>query len=281
MSSGSVAYKQPGNNNRVLALQGAPAAAGSGAVTLDYFGHCALRITTPGGLSLLFDPWRNDPSGAWGLWFPQAFPRVTVDVALSTHAHFDHDALDAVDATMVLDRMVGTWSFADVTITGIADKHATECPGWYKWIDAVKEAGIDPYPPDNPGHLDMVSYVVETGGLRILVWGDNRPDPPDAVWEAWGRIDVLTLPVDGSMHCLSYAQGDVIAARLKPKLVIPTHYRAAGVSSTLSTLQPADGWVDAQGDVLRPDTSRLVLTPEALASLDRRFVYFGSRTARE
>lgn len=274
MSSGSVAWKQPGNNNRILALQDV-APPQPGPVTIDYLGHCALRVTSPGGLGLLFDPWRNDPSGAWGMWFPKPFPRVAVDVALSTHAHFDHDALDHVDATMILDRMVGSWRFHDVTVTGIADKHATECPGWYKWIDAVKEAGVDPYPPDNPGHLDMVTYVVETGGLRILVWGDNRPDPPDAVWAAWGRIDVLSLPVDGSMHCLSYAQGDAVVARLGPKIVIPTHYRAAGVTSTLSTLQDADAWVDAQADVRRLDGPRLVLEAAVIAGLDRQFAYFG------
>lgn len=178
---GSVAWKQPGNNEHILALQKAPR--GTGQATLDYFGHCAFRITSPSGLTMMVDPWRNDPSGAWGLWFPKEFPRAVVDIALSTHTHFDHDAVDKIDATSVLDRMIGTFSFGDVTITGVADKHATDCPGWYKWINAVKEGGGDPYPPHNPGHLDMVSYVVETGGVRILLWGDNRANPPQDVWD--------------------------------------------------------------------------------------------------
>ena len=125
----SVAWTQPGNNNHVLALQGGDAAA-AGTVTLDYFGHCAFRLTTPQGLTIMFDPWRNDPSGAWGLWYPNPFPETVVDIGMSTHAHFDHDALDRVQATMLLDRMTGRFSFADVTITGIADKHACEAPGW-------------------------------------------------------------------------------------------------------------------------------------------------------
>ncbi len=274
-SAQSVAWKQAGNNNHVLDLQkgGTPPA---GPVTIDYFGHTAFRITTPAGLTLLFDPWRNDPSGAWGLWFPKEFPKLKVDVGLSTHAHFDHDALDRLEATTLLDRLVGTWSFADVTITGIADKHATDAPGWYKWIDAVKEFGADPYPPNNPGHLDNVSYVVETGGLRILIWGDNRHNPPDDVWTRWGRIDVLTLPVDGSQHILSYQQGDAVIERLKPKVVIPTHYLAAGVSSTLSTLQTADAWVDGQKAKTRLDKPTLTLDPASVAGFDRQFLYFGA-----
>jgi L-ascorbate metabolism protein UlaG (beta-lactamase superfamily) len=274
--AGSVAWKQPGNNRHMLELSKNAAANQPGTVTIDYFGHCAFKITSPSGLSMMFDPWRNDPSGVWGLWFPKDFPKTVVDVCLSTHTHFDHDATDKVDATSVLDRMIGTWSFSDVKITAIADKHATDCPGSYKWINAVKEFGGDPYPPNNPGHLDMVTYVVETGGMRILIWGDNRHNPPEEVWKSWGKIDVLTLPVDGSWHVLSYEQGDSIVERLKPKIVIPTHYRAPGVSSTLSTLQTADDYVQGQKKKQKLESSKLALTAAAVAPMDREFHYFGS-----
>jgi L-ascorbate metabolism protein UlaG (beta-lactamase superfamily) len=273
--AGSVAWKQPGNNHHMLELEkGVPAA--KGPVTVDYFGHCAFKITTPSGLTMMFDPWRNDPSGAWGLWFLKDFPRTVVDICLSTHTHFDHDAIDRVDATSVLDRMIGTWSFADVKITAIPDKHSTAAPGWYKWINAIKEFGADPYPPNNPGHLDMVSFLVETGGMRILIWGDNRHNPPEDVWKQWGAVDVLTLPVDGSQHILSYEQGNAIVERLKPKIVIPTHYLAEGTSLTLSTLQTADDWVQSQKNKRKLDSSKLVLDAGAIASMDREFHYFGS-----
>jgi L-ascorbate metabolism protein UlaG (beta-lactamase superfamily) len=273
--SGSVASNQSGNNHHMLELAKS-GSAGKGPVTIDYFGHCAFKITSPAGLTLMFDPWRNDPSGAWGLWFPKEFPRSVVDLCLSTHTHFDHDSLYAVDATSVLDRMIGSWSFADVKITAVPDKHATDCPGWYKWINVVKEFGSDPYPPNNPGHLDMASFVVETGGMRILIWGDNRANPPEEVWTKRGKIDVLTLPVDGSEHILSYKQGDQIVERLKPKIVIPTHYLAEGVSVTLSTLQTADEWVNGQKNKRKLTSSKLTLDADAIASMDREFHYFGN-----
>jgi L-ascorbate metabolism protein UlaG (beta-lactamase superfamily) len=118
--------------------------------------------------------------------------------------------------------------------------------------------------------------VVETGGVRILIWGDNRHNPPQDVWDKWGRIDVLTLPVDGSQHILSYAQGDEVVERLKPKIVIPTHYLLHGVSSTLSTLQPADEWVASQKAKQLLESPRLVIQPDAIASADREFRYFGN-----
>ncbi|MGI9510249.1 MAG: MBL fold metallo-hydrolase [Geminicoccaceae bacterium] len=274
-SAQSAAWMQPGNNNHILDLQSSAAAAG-GEVTIDYFGHCAFRITSPSGLSIMFDPWRNDPSGAWGLWYPNDFPNVVVDVAMSTHAHFDHDALFRPQATMVLDRMVGSWGFSDVSITGIADKHACEAPGWYQWTNALAEFGQNACPPDNPGHMDMVMYVVETGGIRTLIWGDNRHNPPEEVWAALGRIDVLTLPVDGSQHILSYEQGNAIAEHLKPKVVIPTHYLNEGTTLTLSTLAPADEWVESQKNFTKLDTATLKLAADGIADMSQEFHYFGS-----
>ncbi len=274
-SAQSAAWMQPGNNNHVVDLQNAASAA-DGEVTIDYFGHCAFRVTSPSGLSIMFDPWRNDPSGAWGLWYPNEFPKTVVDVCMSTHAHFDHDALFRPEATMVLDRMIGSWSFADVSITGIADKHACEAPGWYQWTNALAEFGQNACPPDNPGHMDMVMYVVETGGIRTLIWGDNRHNPPDAVWDALGRIDVLTLPVDGSEHILSYEQGNAIVERLKPKVVVPTHYLNEATTLTLSTLAPADKWVESQKSFTKLDSATLKLAADGIEGMSQEFHYFGS-----
>ncbi len=277
----SLAWKQPGNNNKIIDQQkrGLSTVTKNAEVELEYYGHCAFKITSPRGVTLMVDPWRNDPSGAWGLWFPHDFPREVVDICLSTHAHFDHDAVDALDATMILDRMVGEYQFSDIKITGIADKHACVAPGWYKWTNVIKEFGANPCPPDNPGHMDMAMYVIETGGLRILMWGDNRHNPPESVVRQLGKIDVLTLPVDGSQHILSYEQGDALVKMLQPKVVIPTHYLCEGVSITLTTLEPADKWVQSQKSKQTLRSGRLRLHARELASMDKEFLYFKNNTA--
>ncbi len=271
----STDWTQPGNNNHVLELQAAQTFP-DGGVGIDFYGHCAMKLTSPGGATLMFDPWRDDPSGAWGLWFKNKFPETLVDITLSTHTHFDHDAVDRPQSTMILDRMVGDFAFADVRIKGFADKHACTAPGWYTWTNALKEFGVDACPPNNPGHMDMVTYLVEIGGVRILIWGDNRHNPADAFWDWAGRVDVLTLPVDGSQHILSFAQGDAIVDRLKPKVVIPTHYLSETTTYTLSTLAPADEWVKGQRSYRMLDSARLDLAAADVAEMDREFLYFGS-----
>ncbi|MBZ8133831.1 MBL fold metallo-hydrolase [Afifella sp. IM 167] len=271
----STDWMQPGNNNHVLELQ-EKTSFESGEVGLDYYGHCAFKITSPAGATLVIDPWRDDPSGAWGLWFKMKFPETLADITMSTHTHFDHDAIDRPASTMVLDRMVGQFEFADLKIHGFADKHACLAPGWYNWTNAIAEFGAKACPPDNVGHMDMVTYVIETGGIRTLIWGDNRPNPPEAFWDAVGKVDVLTLPVDGSQHILSYEQGNAIVERLKPKIVIPTHYLNETTTYTLSTLQTADEWVKSQKSYKMLDSSGLKLAASDVSGMDREFMYFGA-----
>lgn len=273
----SVGWKLPENNNRVIKAQregGSPQA--PGAVKLDFFGHMAFRIVSPKGVSILIDPWRNDPSGAWGLWFPNEFPPVYVDAVLSTHAHFDHDAIDKPHADMVLDRMAGTFTLGDVTITGWADKHQCMAPGWYSWTNAIAEGGAEACPPGNPMHMDNVIYIVETGGMRIAHWGDNRAVPDERVLKALEGVDVLIMNIDGSQHILSYEQIDSALRRIKPKVVVPGHYLTKGVSSTLTTLRTADEWVEKHGNYVKLTSGNLTLNPSDIKGMSQKVMYFGS-----
>lgn len=272
----STDWTQPGNNNHVIDLQSTTGQAVDGAVGVDFYGHCAIKITSPGGATVLFDPWRDDPSGAWGLWFKNEFPETPVDICMSTHTHFDHDAIHRPVSTMVLDRMVGNFEFADLKITGFADKHVCRAPGWYDWTNALGEFGVNACPPDNVSHMDMVVYLVETGGIRTLIWGDNRHNPPREFWDAIGRVDVLTLPVDGSQHILDYQQGNDIVERLNPNIVIPTHYLSETTSYTLTTLQDADEWVKAQKSYKMLDSASLQLEAGEVKGMSKEFLYFGN-----
>lgn len=58
--AGSVAWKRPGNNRHILELAKQAPTSSQGPVGLEYFGHCAFKIISPAGLTILFDPWRND-----------------------------------------------------------------------------------------------------------------------------------------------------------------------------------------------------------------------------
>lgn len=247
--AGPVAWRSAANHNRMMTLarEGAPANVAGGSVELAYFGSSAFRVTSPAGLTVLIDPWRNHSLRQWD-WYLRDMPMTPVDVGISTHAHFDHDALNRLDAHVLLDRLIGTYSFLDVTITGIPDKHATESGfGAYDFKKVHRELnGVNVEPPGNPRSWDNCLIVVETGGLRILHWGDNRHNPPDHVWKQLGRIDIALLPVDGSQHVMSFGMTAGIIDRLQPRIVVPHHYYIWDLTQRASTLLPVDSWVDAQ-----------------------------------
>ncbi len=269
------------NNNVILAQTNGGDFTKAGDVKIEFYGHMAFKITSPDGIHILVDPWRNDPSEAWGRWFPGEFPAIPVDIVLSTHAHFDHDAVYRVRATMVLERMTGQFTLGDVRITGLADKHMCKSKGWYKWTEAAAEFNQDFCPPDNPLHMDNFIQIIETGGLRIAHWGDNRPLPASFVDEALKNVDILIMNIDDSGHILSHEDVDAALLRYRPPVVIPGHYYTKGASSVLSTLSTAEKWVARQPDVVRLNNPELVLNPDAVAPLETRVYYFGMHHAKD
>lgn len=281
IDTGSAAWRQTSNQNRMIDLQETSSEAPKdGPVKLAFFGSSAFRITTPLGLTIMIDPWRNLPTGKWD-WYFHDFPSTAVDIGVSTHAHFDHDALHLLDASVLLDRLIGTFAFADVKITGIADKHAidpTHAPYDFHKINSYF-GGQNLNPPDNQRCWDNCMILIETGGLRFLHWGDNRHNPPENIWSRIGDVDVLLMPVDDSQHVMGNPMVASVIDRLAPRVVVPHHYYTWNVVQRQSTLQDVKGWLETQPDLVErlsePETQ---YTPDTLPNT-RRVDYFGDHVA--
>ncbi len=251
------------NNEKLRNIQSQTVSGDTGTVVIDYFGHSSVRITSPQGISILIDPWRNDE--AWGWWFPETFPEIEVDLAISTHAHFDHDALHLPQARMTMERMIGTYTLGDVTIHGLADKHMSHALGKTRWTEIQGDTGEDFTPPDNFLHMDNIIYVVEIAGVSIVHWGDNRPEP-DTFVDTFLKntdIDIMFIPIDESEHILTYDQADHLMEIYQPGLTIPIHYYFKGVNTVLSTLQPCTPWIKTHQDIVDIPSHQLKLTSDS------------------
>ena len=273
----SVAYEQDSNNDRVMAAQKFGGVRKStGEVTITYYGHMAVKITSPRGLEIFIDPWRNDPTHEFGMWYQMHMPKTRTDIALVTHAHFDHDATERLDASMILDRMAGTFELGDVKIRGIAEKHMCEAQGKYPFRSAVIAAiDKDPCPPDESMQWNNSLYVIETGGLRILHWGDNRQNPPDHIWDIVAPIDVAFLAVSDDGHILSSKWADVVMKKMGAKIIIPSHYYMHGIGvPNAGGLEPALEWTKKHEHTML-EGHTLVLTPEKVGKYKQHVMYFG------
>jgi L-ascorbate metabolism protein UlaG (beta-lactamase superfamily) len=267
------------NDNSLIAVQkkgGNPAR--SGEVKIEFYGHDAFKVTSPAGLTVLTDPWRNDSAGFYPKWFLREFPAVRVDMVLSTHAHFDHDAVERPKALMVLERLVGQFGLGDVEITGLADKHKCDPTPDDKADHASAVPHEETCPPNNVIGFDNAIEIIETGGLRIAVWGDNRATPDPFLDHCLKNVDVLILPVES---VLTRAEVDAIVGKYDPKAVIPSHYYVTGLTTDASGLESADGWVNYEekvqhAEVRRLEGADLTLKAGELKGAHHRVYYFGN-----
>lgn len=280
IDAGLSGWKMTSNHNRMMELQRTSMKGGAGSVKIDYFGSSAFKITSPSGVTLMIDPWRNHPSRKWD-WYFDDFPLTEVDIGISSHAHFDHDALHLLDAHVLLDRLIGTYTFGDIKITGIADKHATDSSAAvYDFKRIIKEFdNIDITPPNNPRSWDHCLLLIETGGLKILAWGDNRHNPPDEVWGAVNNVDIVLLPIDDSQHVISFPHAEEIIQRLSPSVIIPHHYYIFDVTVRQSTLQPAEKWLETQKNIVRLMAESTTYHPKDLIDVKNRIDFFGDHVA--
>jgi L-ascorbate metabolism protein UlaG (beta-lactamase superfamily) len=276
---GNTSFMQLSNTDRVIAAQKfGGVREDTGDVEISFYGMGAFRLTSPKGISMVIDPWRNAP-GFGGYWFLIDFPETTCDIGLSTHAHGDHDALHRLDAGMLLDRMGGVFQLGDVKITGILDKHMCEPQNDLYTSKIMMELfGKKTCPPNEHMEWNNTMFLIEIGGLRILHWGDNRQNPPEDVWDMMKDIDIALLPVSDDGHILTPRWGRKIAEKLNAKVVIPNHYYIEGLN-----LQNA-GWELPAYQFTRMmdhtflDTHTISLSPDKVKDYKQHVMYFGEHT---
>jgi L-ascorbate metabolism protein UlaG (beta-lactamase superfamily) len=278
--SGRSATSSPAwNDNPLITVQkngGDPTR--SGVVKIEFYGHDAFKITSPAGLTVLTDPWRNDATGLYPKWFLSEFPALQVDIVLSSHAHFDHDAVERPNGLVVLERLVGLFTLGDIEVTGLADKHQCQSTPDHNSDRASTDLQVETCPPNNVIGFDNAIQIIKTGGLRIAIWGDNRGVPDPSLDHYLKNVDVLILPVE---NILTRAEVDAIVQKYDPKSVIPAHYFLNGLTTDISGLESADGWVNDQqkahhADVRRLDRADLTLNAAGLEGSHHRVYYFGN-----
>src|ERR1700688_1638083 len=160
-SETSAAPSPAWNDNSLINVQkngGDPTRSGN--VKIEFYGHDAFKITSPAGLTVLTDPWRNDPTGLYPKWFLNEFPTLRVDIVLSTHAHFDHDAFERPNGLVGLERLVGQFKLGDIEVTGLADKHQCQSTPPDKSDRSSADSREESCPPNNVIGFDNAISII-------------------------------------------------------------------------------------------------------------------------
>lgn len=170
---------------------------------IRYFGHAMFGLSA-GGTTIVIDPF-NDEVG-----YP--VPDVEPDAVVTSHEHSDHSSVDLLRGSPKVLRGLAdggkTWAALDervgpMRVTGVPTYHDTE-QGRARGKNAVA--------------------VIDVEGLRLAHLGDlGHVLTPEQVG-AIGPVDILMVPVGGHFT-IGPAEADQVIAQLKPRVVIPMHFR--------------------------------------------------------
>ena len=169
----------------------------------------SIRIST--GNTVYFDPWEVGGHAA------------DADVIFLTHDHYDHYSADDVRRLCKDDTVIVAPSamVSQVNREVGGNVFAVE-PGREYSINGINFSTVASYNRNKDFHpkgKGWCGYVVALAGQRYYVVGDS-----DATEEAAEvQCDVLLLPVGGH-YTMDVQEAADLTARIKPNMVVPTHY---------------------------------------------------------
>jgi len=190
---------------------------------IRWYGQSAFLIS--GERTVFVDPFGSvERLTAQGLRFDYPpIQDVEADLLLVTHEHGDHNAIEVVGgAPQIVRSTAGTFDSPLGEVIAVASEHDEEA-GTKRGPNTIFRFALD--------------------GLRLCYFGDFgqsklRPEQKRAI----GSVDVLFLPVGGGPTVGGEPAAAIVRA-LRPRLVVPMHYRTAAVNF----LDPPDAFLDALG----------------------------------
>ena len=194
---------------------------------LTWLGHATFRLETPGGKTVLIDPWvMGNPV------CPEAEKKLSkVDVMLITHGHFDHIA-DAVEIakrynpTVVgIPELCGWLEKKGVKNTSAMNKGGTQSVGDIKvtMVHADHSCGINDGDELVYGG-EACGYVVAfSNGVKIYHAGDTNVFGDMAIIRELYAPDIVMIPI-GDHYTMSPREAAYACNLLKAKTVIPMHF---------------------------------------------------------
>ena len=196
-------------------------------IKLTWLGHATFRIETPGGTTVLVDPWvMGNPS------CPATERTIKkLDVMLCTHGHFDHIG-DAVaiakqhNPTVVgIAELCGWMEKKGVKQTSGMNKGGTQKVADLRvtMVHADHSCGIQDGDQIVYGG-EACGYVIEfENGVKIYHAGDtNVFGDMQIIRELYGP-EIVMLPI-GDHYTMSPREAAYACKLLKPKTVIPMHF---------------------------------------------------------
>ena len=157
----------------------------------------------------------TDPHDGKSIGIPA--PSVQGDIILVSHDHYDHNSVKSVekeDSKVITDERKRNINGID--IKGFSSFH-DEAGGAKRGSNIIFKFNVD--------------------DLDFCHLGDLGHELDDEAAEKIGNIDVLFIPIGGTFTVDDKSAWNIIK-KLKPRIVIPMHYKIGGLSLPIAGIDP-------------------------------------------
>ena len=204
---------------------------------IQWLGHAAFLITAADGTTILMDPYE---SGSYGGGIGYGPIHVSADILTISHdQHEDHNYVKGITGNPEVIKGAGKDHIKGVTITRVATFHDNS---------QGKERGPN------------CVVCLEKEGLHICHLGDLGHVLTSEQVNAIGPVDILLIPI-GGVFTIDPSEATEVVKLLKPRIVIPMHYKTPKCGFPLATVDP---FTEGKDRVTHHGSSEIVVTKDAL-----------------
>jgi len=179
---------------------------------IRWHGHSCFEITNE--MTIV-----TDPHDGRSIGIPA--PSVLGDIILVSHDHYDHNSVKTVekqDSKVITDERKRT--IGAIQVNGIPAFH-----------DAVHG--------EHRGKMILYKFISDD--VTFCHLGDLGHVLDQKTIEQIGQVDILFIPVGGT-YTIDAAQAWVVVNSIKPRIIIPMHYRIEGLSIPIADV---DGFLES------------------------------------
>lgn len=190
---------------------------------ITWYGHSCFRITERGNASVVTDPFDHKVVGYKEL-------SLRADIVTISHDAPGHNFTKVVKGA----------------------KWQIDGPGEYE-IGGVFLTAVPVGKHDQNGNGRNMVYVFDYDGITVGHLGDLKAVPSRKEVDAFGKIDILLVPIGGGKS-LNAAKAAEVVNLIEPGIVVPMHYKTKAVKLELDDL---DGFLKQIGisDEIAPEDS--------------------------
>jgi len=167
---------------------------------VKWLGHSCFLISSSAGVRIVTDPYE---SGGFNRGLGYKPVREAADIILISHEHSDHNYVKDIPGDPEVIRKTGRQEVKGIEINGVLTCH-DKTDGRQRGLNTV--------------------FCLDVDGVRVCHLGDLGHELSAKEIKEIGRVDVLLIPV-GGYFTIGAAEATRVAAALKPRIVIPMHYK--------------------------------------------------------